>query len=77
MFRRRSSRALKEYYGTMAERGFRNSLTDQGNEGGEGAKSAAAAAKRLRDQGLEFEERWVSKQEINKLHKIVFLLRRS
>jgi sec-independent protein translocase protein TatC len=64
--------ALKEYYGTMAERGFRNSLTDQGNEGEETAKSAADAAKRLRDQGLEFEERWVSKQEINKLQGSFF-----
>jgi sec-independent protein translocase protein TatC len=59
--------ALREYYGTMAERAFRNSLTDEGNGGEETAKSAADAAKRLRDQGLEFEERWVSKQEVNRL----------
>ena len=56
----------------MAERAFRNSLTDEGNEGEETAKSAAAAAKRLRDQGLEFEERWVSKQEINRTARWFF-----
>jgi sec-independent protein translocase protein TatC len=59
--------ALREYYGTMAERAFRSSLTNEGNGGEETATSAADAAKRLRDQGLEFEERWVSKQEVNKL----------
>src|SRR4051812_36393012 len=59
--------ALKEYYGTMAERAFRNSLIDEAKDDDETAQSAADAAKRLRDQGLEFEERWVSKREIGKL----------
>lgn len=64
-------RALKDYYGTMAEKQYRKQLEkEEGDKAPAG--SADVAAERMRERGLVNEERWVSKQDLYELWRQLF-----
>ncbi len=64
-------RALKDYYAKLAQREYRNALTEQTHDGKIDAEDIDAAAGRLAEQDFVPEERYVDRQELAQILKSI------